>query len=84
MMTLDTLILKIKRLFKKQIVNDSGIPDDCVILKVRGFKYAYYKENEMAVERFLKSFCKASDMAEISHYKGEFIEEIRMDELFSY
>ena len=77
-------LLLILNLFKKQIVNDSGIPDDCVILKVRGFKYAYYKENEMAVERFLKSFCKANDMVEISHYKGEFIEEIRFDCLFNY
>ena len=85
-MNSDTLILKIKRLFaKKQIVNDNGkIPDDAGILTIRGLRYSYYKENEMVVERFLRSFCKDWEFVEISDYRtGEVFETIRMDVMFN-
>jgi len=77
-------ILKLKKLFCKKLVNDSVIPDNAIILNVRGFKYAFYKGNDMVVERFLKSFVRPWEMVVITGYNGEWIETIRMDELFNY
>jgi len=88
-MSKDTLILTIARMFRKKgIVNiHKEAPDNFAVLKVRGFKYAYYKESEMSVKRWLMEGCKCKpdEMVDVSDYQsGEAIAKIRIDELFNF